>query len=310
MKPLSIVPARLEYACGHVGLVSLPLVKGESQRRRSERVEGEKAAARLRSCDFCRPAVVAAPVVEVVAVPNSGTSSLPAVTVDQRETRTMVNNGHAPISQPELATAVSTAGSIPDQLSSVGTKPTLEPAAQQPKRTRSSRAISNPSAEPEGQAAGLEGTTESERPARQRLSVDQQREVARLYAGTTTRTSEIRKRFGISESTLYHIVQHQGVPLRGRSGSSTGTGAQIATAQPHAAVATPPAHSRGGERAPARRAVPSTGRRTASARAASRSQFRIQFRGERVIQAHDIREALRQVESLGAIDVTAVTRED
>jgi hypothetical protein len=140
--------------------------------------------------------------------------------------------------------------------------------------------------------------------------VDQQREVARLYAGTTTRTSEIRKRFGISESTLYHIVQHQGVPLRGRSGSSTGTGAQIATAQPHAAVATPPAHSRGGERAPARRAVPSTGRRTASARAASRSQFRIQFRGERVIQAHDIREALRQVESLGAIDVTAVTRED
>ena len=310
MTPLSIVPARLEYACGHVGLVSLPLVKGESRRQRSERVEGEKAAARLRWCDFCSPAVLAAPAVEVVPVPDGGPSPSPAATADQSETRTMVDNGHAPIGQPESTTAVSTAGSMTDQISSGRTEPTVEPTAQQPKRTRSSRTMHRPSAEPERQAAGLEGATESQRRTRRRLSMDQQREVARLYAGTTTRTSEIRKRFGISDSSLYRIVQRQGVPLRGRGGPSTRTGARTSAAQPRAALATPPAHSRAGERAPARRAVPSTGRRTASARAGSRSQFRIQFRGERVIQAHDVREALRRAESLGAIEVTAVTRED
>src|ERR671933_373787 len=61
---------------------------------------------------------------------------------------------------------------------------------------------------------------------------------------------------------------------------------------------------------PARRATPSASGGASTPGAGGRGQFRIYFRGERVIEARDIREALRQVESLGTVEVTAVTRED
>jgi len=41
---------------------------------------------------------------------------------------------------------------------------------------------------------------------RRRLSTDEGREIARLYAETNTLTSDIRARFGIGESSLYRIV--------------------------------------------------------------------------------------------------------
>jgi len=56
---LAAIPARLAYSCGHVALVSLAPKRGETPRQRRERVEQEKAAALLRSCDFCGPAVAA-----------------------------------------------------------------------------------------------------------------------------------------------------------------------------------------------------------------------------------------------------------
>ena len=64
--PLTSVPARLVYACGHAALVSLPVVKGETPRQRTERVQREKEAAQQRSCDFCAPVAVhtALPIVE------------------------------------------------------------------------------------------------------------------------------------------------------------------------------------------------------------------------------------------------------
>jgi len=42
----------------------------------------------------------------------------------------------------------------------------------------------------------------------------------------------------------------------------------------------------------------------------NRRQFRILFMAERVVQATDIADALRQVESLGAIEITAVARQE
>ena len=170
-----------------------------------------------------------------------------------------------------------------------------------------------------------------QRSTRRRLSPEQQREVGRLYADGTTPTSEIRKRFGIGESSLYRIVQREGVPLRGRAaatpqpappraqapdsgrrGSSTASGTPAPAVQPPvAAPAAPTRPSTRGGRGPAvRRATPSARRAASAPRAGGRRQFRIHFRGERVIQARDIREALRQAESLGAIEVTAVTRAD
>jgi transposase-like protein len=59
------------------------------------------------------------------------------------------------------------------------------------------------------------------RTRRPRLSPDEKREVARLYADTSTSTSEICARLGIAESSLYRIVQRQGLPPRGRTVSST-----------------------------------------------------------------------------------------
>jgi hypothetical protein len=56
----SVIPARLEYQCGHAALVSLPRIKGETSAQRTQRVALEKSAALVRQCDFC------APVVEIV----------------------------------------------------------------------------------------------------------------------------------------------------------------------------------------------------------------------------------------------------
>jgi hypothetical protein len=143
--------------------------------------------------------------------------------------------------------------------------------------------------------------------------VDQQREVAQLYAGTNTLTSEIRKPFGISEASVYRIVQRQGVPLRGRGGSPTPGQAPAPATQPRALAATvptPPAGARRRGRAAVRRTKPSASRRTASGGAGARRQFRIQFHGERVIQALHIRDALRQAELLGAIEITEIAQAD
>ena len=53
----SVIPARLQFQCGHAALVTLPRVKGESATQRNDRVAREKSAALARQCDFCAPAV-------------------------------------------------------------------------------------------------------------------------------------------------------------------------------------------------------------------------------------------------------------
>jgi hypothetical protein len=53
----SVIPARLQFQCGHAALVTLPRVKGETSAQRNERVAREKSAALARQCDFCGPTV-------------------------------------------------------------------------------------------------------------------------------------------------------------------------------------------------------------------------------------------------------------
>ncbi len=53
-------------------------------------------------------------------------------------------------------------------------------------------------------------------PRRRKLSDEQEREVTRLYAETSTPTAEIARRFGIAESSVYRVTQRHGAPLRGR----------------------------------------------------------------------------------------------
>src|SRR6266568_5597147 len=62
-------------------------------------------------------------------------------------------------------------------------------------------------------AAGVEGGTGT----RRKLSDEQEREVTRLYGETETPVSEISKRFGIGESSVYRVAQRHGAKLRGRT---------------------------------------------------------------------------------------------
>src|ERR1700694_270731 len=52
---------------------------------------------------------------------------------------------------------------------------------------------------------------------RRKLNDQQEQEVTRLYAETETPVSEISKRFGIGESSVYRVAQRHGAALRGRS---------------------------------------------------------------------------------------------
>jgi transposase-like protein len=154
---------------------------------------------------------------------------------------------------------------------------------------------------------------------RRRLSPDEQRDIARLYANTSMPTSEIRERFGIGESSLYRVVQRHGVALRGRTDSSTkptsprtraaGPQGQRSSEASGAKLAASRSRStRGVAAAEGTRSLDdSASSRTGSG---ARQRFRIQFQGEVVVEAADIRDALRQAESLRPTVITAVARED
>src|SRR5207302_5758835 len=81
---------------------------------------------------------------------------------------------------------------------------------------------------------------------RRKLNDQQEREVTRLYAETETPVSEISKRFGIGESSVYRVAQRHGAKLRGRQtgggttpragGRAGGRGAGRAAAAPAAGV--------------------------------------------------------------------------
>ena len=173
-----------------------------------------------------------------------------------------------------------------------------------------------------------------------KLSDEPEREVTRLYAETTTPVSEIARTFGIAESSVYRVRQRHGAALRGRqiapgtpptqptaagvSGPSEGVVAASAAKAPEAPLT--PVESAGAARTRLRgtaareaappAATPSTGPRVSAARARLRvrgttlRRFRIRFLAERVVKARDIQDALRQAESIRALEVTAVMREE
>jgi transposase-like protein len=173
---------------------------------------------------------------------------------------------------------------------------------------------------------------------RRRLNHDEEREIARLYGRTGTPTSEIRARFGIGDSSLYRVVQRLGVALRGRTASSTqpnasrtqapararprrssnAGGESVSPPRSRAATTEIPASPRVDRRSSRGAAWPASATQatTPAKRAASQSggsagqRFQIRFEGESVFDATDILDALRQAQSLGAVEILAVSRED
>jgi len=146
--------------------------------------------------------------------------------------------------------------------------------------------------------------------------------------------------FGIGESSVYRVAQRHGAALRGRQAALRTPSTQPAPAgvsgrpearPPAPGAKVPEAPSTPVEAAPAVRtrrrgpaareaaptaATPSTGPRVSGARARLRvgvtrlHRFRIRFLAERVVEARDIRDAVRQAESTRTVEVTAVMRED
>jgi hypothetical protein len=183
--------------------------------------------------------------------------------------------------------------------------------------------------------AGGARTRGSRRP---KVSLDEEREVARLYADASMPTSEIRARFGIGESSLYRIIQRQGAPLRGHSSAATAAQpapgpktrrkrassagrrapAPLTSTVPTAAVAEPASATVPAARGrSARRRLVAQPPMPASPVAITQAQasrtgrrFRIRYAGERVFEAQSIQDALRQAESLGATDILSVARAD
>jgi len=141
------------------------------------------------------------------------------------------------------------------------------------------------------------------RSRRANLTPDEQRDIVRLYSDENASPAELRTRFGIGDSTLYRLLQKQGVTLRGRSDSA-----------PHGRQAE---GSVAAGQGPSRRGGPRSGSGKAplTLRAGHRStngvpfQFRVTYSAVQTLQATDIRDALHQSETLGATDVLEIERQ-
>jgi transposase-like protein len=129
---------------------------------------------------------------------------------------------------------------------------------------------------------------------RPKLSQEESREIARLYSDTNTSTSAICSQFGIGESSLYRIVQRQGIPVQT---PARGRRAVAATRSKPAGPAS------------TRRATPTNGVSSTSGAVGSAKRFRIRYFQERVFEAATIQDALRQAESFGATEIMGVARE-
>jgi len=133
------------------------------------------------------------------------------------------------------------------------------------------------------------------RTRRARLTPEEHRQIVELYADPQVSNADIRKRFAITDTSLYRVLEQHRVPPRRRSTSRT-SDAGIPSA-------------RG---APAGAAARVRARQTTSVSTAPNGQamyeFRIDFRAERIVAADSVRAALQQAELAGATEVTAIVR--
>jgi hypothetical protein len=166
-------------------------------------------------------------------------------------------------------------------------------------------------------------------PSTRKLTEAQEQEVTRLYAKTTTPVAQIARSFKIGESSVYRVAQRHGASLRGKTttpkrGSSmpkasTGTrrrSVKTTRARSNGTIAAASARtaSRTTRGATKHRAAASSKRSTTTSAVArvqpmnGQQRFRIRFLAERVIGATSLADALRKAKTLGATDVTSVTR--
>ncbi len=156
-----------------------------------------------------------------------------------------------------------------------------------------------------GGGDGEQAQASGERSSR-KLSVEQERELARLYAETRTSAAELARQFGVSQTSVMRAAQRHGA--RRRRGRAQPAGASARVASTSAPRTSPSRSTNAAGPRP-------TGRQGAEHRSGSSSstrptrRFRVSFQAEQVVEAADMRAAIAQVEALGATEISSVTAE-
>ncbi len=178
-------------------------------------------------------------------------------------------------------------------------------------------------------------------PPPRKLTAEQERELTRQYAETSTPIADIARTFSLSEVSVGRIAQRNGAASRRRRAVQDTTaeapaaplgvrrGRRRRADADREAMQEPSGDSRGRQpRADGRRA-PTTRRRRAVSAAddavpalsapepasqvvggGRRRRYRIRFFAETVVEADNLREALGKAEALGATDITGIAQED
>ena len=231
----SVIPARLQFQCGHAALVTLPRVKGESSAQRNARIAREKSAALSRQCDFCGPAVQVA-----LSAPDE------------------MNGSHmlaAELTAPEVEAVV------------------VEPVA----------VVEEPIIMVEEPGVMLEEPI---------VVFEEPAEIVEEPVVTFEEPVTLVEEPVIIVEEEPVVVIAEILPERVR--------ARRETARTNGKVVVKPARQR--RAALAKREVDTSG-------SVQRRHFVVEYRTERVLNAADIHDALRQAAALGAINVLAATRE-
>jgi len=180
-------------------------------------------------------------------------------------------------------------------------------------------------------------------PPPRKLAAEQERELTRQYAETSTPIADIARTFSLSEVSVGRIAQRNGAASRRRRAARDTTPEAPAApvgarrGRPRRADADREAieesrsDSRGRQPRADRPGAPTTRRRRAVSAAGdaadvpalsapapespvtgggARRHFRIRFFAETVVEADDMRDALGQAEALGATDVTGIVQEE
>ncbi len=277
----SVIPARLQFQCGHAALVTLPRVKGETATQRNDRVAREKTAALARQCDFCAPSVAVVEPQLTVMNGNHVEIALSDVVEPTPVADLAVVVTYE--SEPTLEIAVT-----PSEVDTESAPIPVEPVAPDIVE------IEPESAEPE---VPNEVIVEAIIASHMEIEVEQEEEdedEQRQEAPVAPASKPARARRARRQ------------PRRAPAPVSTPapTPAPVSTPAPAPAPAPTPARAARTRRAPARRTTPTR------APAVSVQRFAVEYQVERVIRATSIHDVLRQVAAMGAADVLAITRED
>jgi transposase-like protein len=139
-----------------------------------------------------------------------------------------------------------------------------------------------------------------------KLNADQEREVARLYAETPTSIADLARQFGISDSSVYRVIQRHGVKRRRTGGGRPSGGGRRSAATGGTRRA---AGRRTGQASRRRGGQPAAARSASAGRDSGRRRYRVTFVAEAVVEADNVRDAVAQAEARGATEITAVTHE-